>query len=905
MGDLTPIVTRALELLGVQDAAGPYVSTLRSHISADPMSRHGAAVVAQRVAERTQSKEERERFQSIHGALRAQGARELDRFTLLLQKVGEERSLLELLRLSAPKHRGAVAGAGAGAVAGAFAAGTSGAPNGDGYANGASSGGGRGGEGCASGASPTGAAVYSSWILTRPALSGRHLHAQTVERGVLPPPIEDTSLGSLPVETQESLLVEDLLMLLSGYEPRYLRTQLDPSESDLSGASASRGASASVSASVAMVAAKGVLPKIGVRLGKLTLQPAECGGEGQAIPVGHATAIPPGVDPSLLALSQRLLPLAQQSVQLWQWSHSRGTELSSGLVVHAVCAAVRACLKEHQLGIAQLQRQARAEGLGLQQLFHFLQPSVRMLQTLDDLVSSFAAAGVASARGGALLRLLHDRRRRLAGDAEAAALLDFVLQRAMAPYYGLLSAWLYRGVNLDQYAEFMVRESPQYRKESLVTEFSCAYWHRRFSLDMSQVPAFLEQHAPAILDAGKYLHVIRECGRAPQNPNEGATALEYGTDERTIALTIEAARDWASAQVLELLMGEQRLLARLQSLKHYFLLDQGDFFVHFLDSSEEELVKPVSQISRGRLASTLESSLRQAAVVDDFKSSLSCDLLPYNLTNQLLRIINTAKCATGGTLPPVPQNAEKTPGLDAFTFDYSVGWPLSLVLSKNAIIKYQLLFRHLFHCKHVERQLAASWLSQQSTKGLSRDVGAALTSSYRLRQRMLHFLQNIEHYMMLEVLEPNWHVFRLKLQTASKVDELVSLHNEFLDSSLKECMLRDAVLLKLLATLLTICVIFAEQTKAVMQRIGELMAAELLAPIGVARQRQLAARSAAVRRIVREDRYGGNVQKLGHKFDEELRKLLAELRKQAHKEWNLSHLCARLDYNSYWANSVG
>ena len=32
---------------------------------------------------------------------------------------------------------------------------------------------------------------------------------------------------------------------------------------------------------------------------------------------------------------------------------------------------------------------------------------------------------------------------------------------------------------------------------------------------------------------------------------------------------------FASVQVLELLMGEQRLMARLASVKHYFLLDQA------------------------------------------------------------------------------------------------------------------------------------------------------------------------------------------------------------------------------------------------------------------------------------------------------------------------------------------
>lgn len=42
-----------------------------------------------------------------------------------------------------------------------------------------------------------------------------------------------------------------------------------------------------------------------------------------------------------------------------------------------------------------------------------------------------------------------------------------------------------------------------------------------------------------------------------------------------------------------------------------------------------------------------------------------------------------------------------------------VRWPVSLVLSRRALTKYQLIFRHLFHCKHVRRQLCAAWQIHQ------------------------------------------------------------------------------------------------------------------------------------------------------------------------------------------------
>ena len=53
---------------------------------------------------------------------------------------------------------------------------------------------------------------------------------------------------------------------------------------------------------------------------------------------------------------------------------------------------------------------------------------------------------------------------------------------------------------------------------------------------------------------------------------------------------------------------------------------------------------------------------------------------------------------------------------EAFTLDYKVRWPLTLILSHKSITKYQLIFRHLLFCKYVERSLETLWLTHQQTK---------------------------------------------------------------------------------------------------------------------------------------------------------------------------------------------
>lgn len=61
----------------------------------------------------------------------------------------------------------------------------------------------------------------------------------------------------------------------------------------------------------------------------------------------------------------------------------------------------------------------------------------------------------------------------------------------------------------------------------------------------------------------------------------------------------------------------------VRSIKHYFLMDKGDFFVHFMDLTEDELKKPVDDIVPPRLEALLELALRMStANTDPFKDDL-------------------------------------------------------------------------------------------------------------------------------------------------------------------------------------------------------------------------------------------------------------------------------------------
>jgi gamma-tubulin complex component 2 len=134
--------------------------------------------------------------------------------------------------------------------------------------------------------------------------------------------------------------------------------------------------------------------------------------------------------------------------------------------------------------------------------------------------------------------------------------------------------------------------------------------------------------------------------------------------------------------------------------------------------------------------------------------------------------------------------------------DFKVPFPLSLVISRKAILRYQLLFRFILHLKHIEQCLGQMWIDQKSDVWQQpvHDWHPELDKWRRrvivLRARMLAVVQQILGYATTEVLEPNWRGLETKLSKVTTVDQLLRDHVDFLDTCLKECMLTNAKILK-------------------------------------------------------------------------------------------------------------
>ncbi|KAI8361191.1 Spc98 family-domain-containing protein [Mortierella sp. GBAus27b] len=584
------------------------------------------------------------------------------------------------------------------------------------------------------------------------------------------------------------------------------------------------------------------------------------------------------LDPSLRDLVSKILPLASiyMSLEAFTEQHS---QFEYGFVNHGLCAAIRSLLKEYLILIAQLEHQFRTSpDFTLQKLWYYIQPTLQTLSSLDLLADVIREKGIREppkddleallmtnegvplgCKGGGILAIIAGGMYDMSGDPGTKKLYGFLLNKASVSYIGMLESWIHKGTIHDPYDEFMIVTSSKVSKAGIEEDFNDAYWEQRYTIREGYVPSFLAPHKTKILLAGKYLNVIKECGIHLSNSANGQTrdpSDQAGSSnhvERNDVLaalsggnlidSIDAAYQYANRQLLDLLLNKEQLLGRLRSMKRYFFLDQSDYFTHFLDLAADELKRPWREMSLTKLQSLMDLVLRNPSSVtvnDAFKEDLKVDTSSHGLVEQLI-LINSIQGQTQGQEPSfsrpwqdetvgsaamegimatsldLPSQKKRVLlGIESLTLDYSITFPLSLVISRKALTKYQLLFRHLLYLKHGEQVLSNSWTDHTKSpewKQASHEVKHWCGRVYRLRAKMLAFVQQFTYYACYEVLEPNWNDMVAKLAKVSTVDEVLQIHSDFLDTCLNQCMLTNSKLLKLYSKLMSTCIRFAKYSE--------------------------------------------------------------------------------------------
>lgn len=535
--------------------------------------------------------------------------------------------------------------------------------------------------------------------------------------------------------------------------------------------------------------------------------------------------------PHITPFLSRILPLATHHAKVKFFIEQSRLAHSAGHVRQAISSALSDLLGDYNSFILRLETEAHSDNLSLQKLHYYVQPTARSMALLNAIADSCT-----SKRGGAALDALYSLAVSFVGSPDEKTVLAFMLGRAAEPILDVMAVWLGTGVIDDPYDEFFISHDSSYTGTALDHKT----WEMRYTVNTTNVPAFLHAFVESILRAGKYLSVLRDCsvdvrvaikeaqktladeghemrpGDEPDAPPfdrlqmSGATLL--GPDSsRQLGQTVDRAFRLSSSALMKHLTDTVCLRERFRSIKRFFLLEQGDYLVHFLDAADAELSKPISSVSRSKLASLLELSVRSGVSASDpFLDDLSCEIIDRDLASEIISLSGTTDSNDSrnraGTRSEIC-------GYEAFGLTYRLQWPMKLILSLTDMTKYQMMFRYLFYSKHVERELEQCWRVHARAKGPLRRMPPSFTRSFSLRNRMLQFVQNMLYYTVADVLEPSWRQLDGEIRNAKTIDDIMLHHGNFLGVGSMQSLLSNGKHQSVFKNVCETCLAFAAYTR--------------------------------------------------------------------------------------------
>jgi len=517
----------------------------------------------------------------------------------------------------------------------------------------------------------------------------------------------------------------------------------------------------------------------------------------------------------------------------------------SGVVPRALASALMQEMHSYHVFLNSLEQQLPKHGtdckLTLRTLMKTLRGPISHLRTLALIVDGIKA----DLNGGQLIADLYLHT--MHGDVRHKDISTRILYSASLPWYDLLYDWTMSGMlTAEPQGEFFIVE------DASVTDANL--WHGRYLLIEDQIPhvpgigsrggLLSEQLAKEILIVGKGLNFIRKClhdsewefdwrGILPRKLLDGMdldddkkssqlkVELGFHYDasndssfdmcgkggeilaQTSIEKTVANAASQVHKHILSSLFEQHHLLEHLRGLKGILFLGQGDFICALMDSLHTEFE------SRESINEIYMISLMN--IVNDALRSTNAKFLPKYVTDRVQVRLLSADASRNNFWTGESKDSKRE-GWDIFTLDYAIDAPLTAVVHPKAMEKYYLMFDMLFRLKKLEWMMNNTWrhsstlnhslqiinskfgnvaLDPSSENTLSR-MKRLLRKFSITRQCMLHFLTNLQSYLMFEVLESGWKDLANKLKGAKTLDEVITSHDEYLDDILAKSLVGEA-----------------------------------------------------------------------------------------------------------------
>ncbi|OTB09947.1 hypothetical protein K445DRAFT_71244 [Daldinia sp. EC12] len=386
--------------------------------------------------------------------------------------------------------------------------------------------------------------------------------------------------------------------------------------------------------------------------------------------------------------------------------------------------------------------------------------------TMGLRLMSMIAEESKSKKGGQLITLIHSLSSSH-GDPIVGAFAERLLMPITRPFYDILRQWIYNGELSDPYLEFFVQEQsveamPKGKSGSINV------WEDKYILAADMVPSIItNEFAEKVFLIGKSLNFIHNsCGDAQwveSYSKESSRELRYG-DTATLETWVDEAYKTTMRRLLHLMTNKFHLFEHLQALKDYILLGQGDFISLLMESLAANLDRPAGAQYRHTLTAQLEHAIRGSNAQYDSQEVLR------RLDARMLQLSH-------GDI-----------GWDCFTLEYKIDAPVDVVVSDWGNRQYLKVFNFLWRIKRVEFALSSTWRKVTTgSRGVLQTDHPAVRQAWKTTRgflaEMVHFVGQLQYYILFEVIESSWTELQEKLHKEdATLDDVITAHSNYLNS---------------------------------------------------------------------------------------------------------------------------
>ncbi|EFC50803.1 predicted protein [Naegleria gruberi] len=337
-----------------------------------------------------------------------------------------------------------------------------------------------------------------------------------------------------------------------------------------------------------------------------------------------------------------------------------------------------------------------------------------------------------------------------------------------------ISAWMIYGIISNQ-SEFFIYEDNQsnLNNSNLDESISSSHanrdnWNKQFVLNTDEIPSYISLRvAHKILFIGKAIKVLQTFNTISNThnqyklPNDELVEFKqamniHETKKRynsfNFEFTIDKIRMTVGGHLWNLVVSDCDLLGHIKSIRDYFFLGMGDFFLYLI----EDLEKIFSQhYTPQHLQKDLKNIFKQASS----KSSAEGEKFLNIFTPSYEKIILKEDSTKFDLL-----KSKHWP--NEISLQFRVGWPLNLFFTEDIIELYNDIFQFMLTCKRMELKLSNSWLPL--TRSRSSKPFPELSWTLVLRSKMSNFMYNLQFYLHTEVTDSEFMAMEKSISTETK-----------------------------------------------------------------------------------------------------------------------------------------